>query len=82
MGGFQLEFVGIIRVKNHMTCYEFECSHWWKMYLKKNPLQNFLSSLMPYQCNVVTSTLISNLVTDYIQKRRGEPGNRTSLEPF
>ena len=29
---------------------------------------------MPYQCNVVTSTLISNSVTDYIQKRRGESG--------
>ena len=28
MGGFQLEFVSIIWVKNHMTCYTFECSHW------------------------------------------------------
>ena len=28
-GGFQLEFVSISRVINHMTCYNFECSHWW-----------------------------------------------------
>ena len=31
-GGFQLEFVSISRVINHMTCYRFECSHWWKIY--------------------------------------------------
>ena len=35
IGGFQLEFVSISRVINHMTCYKFECSHWWKIYLKK-----------------------------------------------
>ena len=30
---------------------------------------------MPYPCiHVVTFTLISILATDYIQKRRGEPG--------
>ena len=40
MGGFQLEFVSIIRVINHMTCYNFECSNWWKIYL-----QDLLSSL-------------------------------------
>ena len=34
-GGFQLEFVSISRVINHMTCYKFECSHWWKIYFKK-----------------------------------------------
>ena len=51
MGGFQLEFVGLSRVINHMTCYDFECSHWWKIYLKKNPLQDLLSSL-----NAVIST--------------------------
>ena len=43
-GGFQLEFVSISRVINHMTCYKFECSHWWK-FIKKNPLQDLLSSL-------------------------------------
>ena len=31
-GGFQLEFVSICRVMNHMTCYKFECSHGWKIY--------------------------------------------------
>ena len=33
-GHFQLEFVSISQVLNHMTCYKFECSHWWKIYLK------------------------------------------------
>ena len=27
LGGFQLKFVSISRVINHMTCYRFECSH-------------------------------------------------------
>ena len=31
LGGFQLEFVSISRVINHMTCYKFECSHWLKL---------------------------------------------------
>ena len=31
-GGFQLEFVSISRVINHMTCYNFQCSHWCKIY--------------------------------------------------
>ena len=35
-GHFQLEFVSISQVLNHMTCYKFECSHWWKIYLKKS----------------------------------------------
>ena len=30
-GGFQLEFVSINRIINHMTCYKFECSHWLKL---------------------------------------------------
>ena len=51
MGGFQLEFVSISLVINHMTCYKFECSHWWKIYFIKNPLQDLLSSL-----NAVIST--------------------------
>ena len=31
LGGFQLEFVSISRVINHMTCYKFKCSHWLKL---------------------------------------------------
>ena len=31
IGGFQLEFVSISRVINHMTCYKFKCSHWLKL---------------------------------------------------
>ena len=34
-GGFQLEFISISLVINHMTCYRFECSHWWKIYSNK-----------------------------------------------
>ena len=30
-GGFQLEFVSISCVINHMTYYKFECSHWLKL---------------------------------------------------
>ena len=51
MGGFQLEFVSISQVINHMTCYKFEYSHWWKIYFFKNPVQDLLSSL-----NAVIST--------------------------
>jgi hypothetical protein len=40
-GGFQLEFVSISRVINHMACYKFECSNWWTIFFKKNPLQDF-----------------------------------------
>ena len=49
--GFQLEFLNKSQVINHMTCYIFECSNWWKIYLKKNPLQDLLYSL-----NAVIST--------------------------
>ena len=31
IGGFQLEFVNISRIINHMTCYKFKCSHWLKL---------------------------------------------------
>ena len=41
-----------------MPCYKCECSHWWKIYFKKNPLQYFLSSL-----NAVIST---NESTEFI----------------
>ena len=34
-GGFQLEFVSTSQVINHMMCYKFECTHWWKVYFKK-----------------------------------------------
>ena len=40
-GGFQLEFVSIGRVINHMTCYKFECSHWRKIYLKEKSFTRF-----------------------------------------
>jgi hypothetical protein len=35
MGGFQLELVSISWVLSHMTCYKFECSHWWKIHFSK-----------------------------------------------
>ena len=49
IGGFQLEFVSISRVIDHMTCYKFECSHWWKIYLKKTSFTRF--ALQSECCN-------------------------------
>ena len=34
--------VGICKY-NHMICYKFECSHWWKSYLKKRILYKICS---------------------------------------
>ena len=31
LGGFQLEFVSISQVIDHMTCNKFECSYWLKL---------------------------------------------------
>ena len=42
---FQLEFVSIAWVINHMTYYNFQCSPLWKIYLK-DPSQDLLSSLL------------------------------------
>ena len=33
LGGFQLTDLIIIELKDHMTGYKFECTHWWKIYL-------------------------------------------------
>ena len=41
LGGFQLEFVSISRVINHMTCYKFECSHWLKFRLDRKYCKGF-----------------------------------------
>ena len=43
-GGFQLEIVSISRVLNHMTSYEFKCSHWLKLVLsdwRENLVKDF-----------------------------------------
>ena len=32
-GGFQLVDLITTELKGHMTCYKFECSHWWKIYM-------------------------------------------------
>ena len=44
LGGFQLEFVNISRVINHMTCYDWSALI-GGTFIKKNPLQDLLSSL-------------------------------------
>ena len=45
IGGFQLLDLIIMELKCHMICQKFKVSHWWKFYLlKKNPLQDLLSS--------------------------------------
>ena len=33
LGGFQLVDLIITELKDHMTCFKFKCSHWWKIYL-------------------------------------------------
>ena len=33
LGSFQLVDSIITELKGHMTCYKFECSNWWKIYL-------------------------------------------------
>ena len=56
IGGFQLEFVSISRVIDHITCYKFECSHWWIF------LQDLLSNL-----NAIISTNESTeFITDHV----------------
>ena len=45
LGGFQLEFVSISRVINHMTCYNSSGLIGGKFILRRNPVQNLLSSL-------------------------------------
>ena len=46
IGGFQLEFVSISWVINHLTCYKFECSHLLKLQdsdLLSNLVMDFFS---------------------------------------
>ena len=40
IGGFQLEFISISRVINHMTCYNSSVLIGGKFVKKENPLQN------------------------------------------
>ena len=61
MGGFQLEFISISLIINYMTSYDFECSHWWKIYSKKNPLQDLLSSLNP----VISTNESTQIITGH-----------------
>ena len=47
---FWLRMVGVVRFNykpglDHATCYEFKCSHWCKINLKKKGLQDLLSSV-------------------------------------
>ena len=45
IGGFQLEFVSISRIINHMTCYNSSALIGGKLFFPKSPLQDLLSSL-------------------------------------
>ena len=58
------------RVIYYMTCYNFECSPWWKMYSKKNPLQDLLFSLNAVistneSTRIITGHVIYNLAYTY-----------------
>ena len=66
---FELEFVSIGPVINHMTYYNFQCSPWWKIHFK-NPLQDFLSSLNAVistneSTRIITNDVIYNLAYTY-----------------
>ena len=39
----RLEFLSISQVIDHVTCYKFECSHWWKNYFFKKILYKICS---------------------------------------
>ena len=61
-GGFQMKFVSISLIINHMTCYKFVCSHWWKIHFKKNPLQDLLTSLSAVNSTNESSRIITGHV--------------------
>ena len=70
LGGFQLEFVSISRVINHMTCYKFECSHWlklqhsdWRANLVKDFFLNKFST--NESTRIITGHVIYNLAYTY-----------------
>ena len=46
-GGFQLEFVSIRRVINHITCYRFESSHWLKLQHSDWRVKSLTSEAIP-----------------------------------
>ena len=67
----------IVSLDDHKMLVIFILSkNWTHSYLKIIPMKSQQSQLIQKYCpiHVVTFTLISNLVTDYIQKRRGESG--------
>ena len=71
LGSFQLEFLSISRVINHMTYYNSSALNWWKIYLKKNPLQDLLSSLNAVistneSIEFITGHMVYNLAYTYI----------------
>ena len=57
-GSFQLEFVIISRVINHLTFYKFECSHWLKLQhsdWRANLVKDFFSN--PLKCGFCKKSL-------------------------
>ena len=58
-GGFQLEFVSISRVINHMTCYTLVCSHWQGVHFIYQLLL-FLFHLFSLTCFLLLCFIISN----------------------
>ena len=45
-----------------MTFYTFVCSHWWKIYLKRYPLQDLLSS----QNAVISTKKSTQIITGHV----------------
>ena len=67
LGGFQLEFVIISRVINHMTCYKVECSHCSIQTGEKILLRIFFENKFSTNesTGIITSHVIYNLAYTY-----------------
>ena len=86
-GGFQLDFVSISRVINHITCCKFECSLWWKIYSSKKSYTRFalqsecynITQWKHWNCN---RSCDYNLLSLYLQiPTENHPFGLTLFEP-
>ena len=63
-GGFQLEHGSISLVIGHMTCYKFECSHWW-IFFFKSFIRFALQSEFNQSTQIITGHVIYNPAYTY-----------------
>ena len=41
IGGYRPQYLSISQVIDHVICYKFECSHWWKIYFSKKSFTRY-----------------------------------------